>query len=224
MELAGLLELLYSATDRSRTVRSTVHRVTYQAREIELLRARGLYRDPPPIPPEEGSWGEPAGVIEATTRLWAARPYWLRWESSFTGDGSDERTSVGVKDRELFWHRFADGDVHTNEGREDRGTMTTDEELLLDPSPLLGAYTFEIRGPTTSLERTGFLVLATRRFGAHTRALGRLSDELALVVDEERGVLLRAAAIVDSEELSYSEMVQVAFDEYVAPELFRPLH
>jgi hypothetical protein len=46
MELAALLELLYSAKERSRTVRATVHRVTYQARELDMLRARGLYRDP----------------------------------------------------------------------------------------------------------------------------------------------------------------------------------
>jgi hypothetical protein len=68
MELASLLELLYSATDRSRTVHATVHRVSYQARERDLLKARDLYRDPPPIPPEEGSWGQPSNIVEATTR------------------------------------------------------------------------------------------------------------------------------------------------------------
>jgi hypothetical protein len=36
-----------------------------------------------------------------------------------------------------------------NEGREDKSTTTTAVELLLDPSPLLGAYTFEIRGATS---------------------------------------------------------------------------
>jgi hypothetical protein len=74
MELPALLELLYSASERSRTVRATVHRWHDHARERALLRARGLYREPPPISPEEGSWGEPAEVMETTTRLWAARP------------------------------------------------------------------------------------------------------------------------------------------------------
>jgi hypothetical protein len=224
MELASLLELLYSATDRSRTVHATVHRVSYQARERDLLKARDLYRDPPPIPPEEGSWGQPSNIVEATTQLWAARPDRLRWESTFSGDGTNERTSIGVKDRELYWQRFADGEVHTNEGREESHTMTTGEELLLDPSPLLGAYTFEIRGATSLLDRAGCSVAASRRFGAHTHAFGRLSDELALVVDEQRGVLLRVAVVVDGEELSCSEMLEVAFDEYIAPDLFSPLH
>jgi hypothetical protein len=223
MELAALLELLYSAIDRSRTVNATVHRRNHQARELDLLRARGRYREPPPIPPEEGSWGEPSEVIETTTRVWAARPYWFRWESTFTSDGMDKRTSVGVKEGELFWHRFADGEVHTNEGREMSGTMTTDEERLLDPSALLGVYRFETRAPTTLLGRPGLEVTAQRRLGTHQHDFGLLDDELALVVDEERGVLLRAAVVVEGEEVSFSEIVEIAFDELIQPELFRPL-
>jgi hypothetical protein len=223
MELAALLELLYSATGRSRTVRATVHRVTRQARELELLRERGLYNEPPSTPPEEGSWSHPSDTIEATTRLWAARPYWLRWETTFTGDREGERTSIGVKDRELFWSRFGDGEVHTNEGREGQGTMTTDEELLLDPSPLLGAYTFEVLGATAFADRAAWSVAASRRFAAHTHTLGPLADELALVVDEQRGVFLRAAVVVEGEEISHSEVTEIVFDQPVAPELFRPL-
>jgi len=222
MELPALLELLYSATDRSRTVCATVHRVTDQARELDLLKARGLYRDPPQIPPEEGSWDQSSiGIIEATTRLWAVRPQRLRWETTFTVDGMNERTSVGVKDRELFWQHLGDGEIHTNEGREDKSTMTTAEELLLDPSSLLGSYRFEIRGATSLLDRAGWSVAGSRRVGVH--AVGNFSDELAFVVDEQRGVLLRVAAVVDDEELSHSEMLEVAFDEDVAPDLFRPL-
>jgi hypothetical protein len=223
MELPALLELLYAASDRTRTVRGTVHRRSRQARELDLLRARGRYPEPPRIPPEEGSWGEPSEVIETTTRVWAARPYWFRWESTFTSEGMDERTSVGVKEGELFWHRVADGEVHTNEGREMSGTMTTEEERLLDPSALLGAYRLETRSQTTLLGRSGLEVTAQRRLGAHAHDFGLLDDELALVVDVERGVLLRAAVVVEGEEVSFSEIVEIAFDEPIEPELFRPL-
>jgi hypothetical protein len=44
------------------------------------------------------------------------------------------------------------------------------------------------------------------------------------VVDVERGILLRAAVIVEGEELSVREVVEVVFDEPIRPELFRPLH
>jgi hypothetical protein len=223
MELTALLALLYSATDRSRTVRATVRRKHYQARELDLLRARGFYRDGPPVPREEGPWSEPPPVIEAATRLWVARPYRLRWESTLTGDGMDERTSVGVKDRELFWTRHADGEVHTNEGRNNESTMTIDEELLLDPAPLLGAYRFEIREPTTFLDRDAWLVTASPRLAANMHAFGPLSEELALVVDEEQGILLRVVAFAAGEEISHSEMLEVIFDEPVLPELFHPL-
>ena len=223
MELGTLLELLYSARDRSQTIRVTIRRRNRQARERELLRARGLYRDPPPIPPEEGTWGKPSEVIETTTRVWAARPYRLRWESTFNGDDIGERTTVGVKEGELFWSRFGDGDVHTNEQRPLSGTMTTDEERLLDPSALLGVYRFETKSQTTLLGRPGIEVIAHRRVGIHGHEFGPLGDELALVVDEERGVLLRSAVIVEGEEISFSEIVEIAFDEPISAELFRPL-
>ena len=224
MELPSLLELLYSASDRSRTVRATVRRRNRQAREVELLRARGFMRELPPIPPEEGSWGQPPEVIETTTHVWAARPYGLRWESTFTGDGVSWRTSVGVKEGELFWQRFGENDeVHTNEGREGHGTMTTDEERLLDPSSLLGVYRFEITGETTRLGRPAVEVRARRRLGAHAHEFGPLSDELALVVDIERGVLLRVAVVVEGEELSFSEIEEIVFDEHISSELFGPL-
>ena len=47
-----------------------------------------------------------------------------------------------------------------------------------------------------------------------------LSGQLALVVDEDRGVLLHAAVLVDGEELSSSEVVEITFDEPVPPDLF----
>jgi hypothetical protein len=223
MELGTLLELLYSARDRSQTVRATIRRRHRQARELGLLRAYGLYRDPPPIPPEEGSWGAPSDVIETTTRVWAARPYWLRWESTFAADGMAKRTSVGVKEGELFWQTFGDGEVHTNEQRPMGGTMTTDEERLLDPSVLLGVYRFEMKSPAALLGRPSIEVIARRRLGVHGHEFGLLGDELQLVVDEERGVLLRLAVIVEGEEISLSEIVEIAFDEPISADLFRPL-
>jgi hypothetical protein len=116
---APFLELLYSARDRSRTVHATIHRRSHPARDPELLRARGLYRDPPAIPKEEGAaGGAPPTIVETTTQLWAARPDRLRWEPVVRGYGPDELASVVVKQGEVFWERSGDGDLHTNENRE----------------------------------------------------------------------------------------------------------
>jgi hypothetical protein len=223
MTLAELLQLLYSASERSRTVRATLERWTDQRRELELLRARGWYRDPPPIPPEEGEWGTPSSRVEATTRIWAAQPYWLRWETRFNHDGVREGKSVGVKEGELFWQRFGDGEVESNEQREGGGTMSIDEERLLDPAPLLGLYRFAIEGMAVALGREAVHVRAKRRSAVRAHDFGPLADELDLIVDRERGVLLRVAVVVDGDELSAIEIVDVAFDEPVPPETFRPL-
>lgn len=223
MDLPALLELLYSATDRSRTVHATTRRVGRQARELEILRLRGLVRDLPPIPPEEGSWGEPSELVEVETRLWWARPDWLRWETTFSADGNPYQTKVGVKQGEVFWIRFGDReDVHTNEDRPGHGTMTTDEELLLHPAPLLGAYRFTLGPPSGPLGRAAITVEATRRPGADFHHFGLLADRLNLTVDKERGVLLRTAVVVDDEEISVSEIVEITFDEAISPDLFKP--
>jgi outer membrane lipoprotein-sorting protein len=224
MDLAAFLELLYSARDRSRTVYATVHRRSHPARELELLRARGLYRDPPAIPKEEGAaGGPPPTIVETTTQLWAARPDRLRWETTARGYGPDELASVGVKAGEVFWERSSDGDLHTNENREQSSTMTTDSERLVDPSPLLGVYRFELGPPTTWQGRGAVEVTASRRSGSHPHWFGPLSDQLALVVDAERGVLLRTAVALEDEELSNTEIVQIVFDEPLQAKLFQPL-
>jgi hypothetical protein len=49
-----------------------------------------------------------------------------------------------------------------------------------------------------------------------------LDDELGLVVEEERDVLLRATIIVEGEGVSVREAAEIAFDEPIQPELFRP--
>ena len=131
MELGALLGCCIGPRS-SETIRATIRRRNRRRGSLSCLRARGLYRDPPPIPPEEGTWGTPSDVIETTTRVWAARPYWLRiGRPPSTETGVGERTSVGVKEGELFWSKVGDRDVHTNEQRPMSGTMTTSEERLL---------------------------------------------------------------------------------------------
>ena len=102
--------------------------------------------------------------------------------------------------------------------------MSTEEERLLDPSALLGAYRFDVTGETAVLDRAAVEVAATRRAGVHAYDFGLLAEELALLVDNERGVLLRVAVIVEGEEISVTEIREIAFDEHISPELFRPLH
>ena len=56
-----------------------------------------------------------------------------------------------------------------------------------------------------------------------SKKFGPLSDELSLLVDKELGVPLRSAVMVAGEEISSSEIVEIAFDEPIPAALFRPL-
>jgi hypothetical protein len=223
VELAALLELLYSARDRSRTVRATVRRRSEEAVLREALRRRGLYREPPRIPPEEGDWGTAPDRVQTTTRLWAARPDWLRWETEAVVDGEPVVADVGVKQGGLYWMRDPTGGVHTNEGEEWGSATTASEEPLLDPASLLGAFRFELGEETEGVGRPAVRVRARRRAGDHTHALGHFADELELVVDRERGLLLRVSARLDGVEIERHEVVELALDEPLDPQLFRPL-
>ena len=69
MERADLLELLYSARDRSQTIRATVTRWSNEARLREHLRGRGEYRDPTAIRAHEENWGRTAEAKEIGRRL-----------------------------------------------------------------------------------------------------------------------------------------------------------
>ena len=72
-------------------MRATVTRWTDERRLRELLRARSESRDPPAIPPEEGSFGEPPDRVEGTTRIWRARPDLVRWEKQVWAGGTTSR-------------------------------------------------------------------------------------------------------------------------------------
>jgi hypothetical protein len=223
VEISELLELLYSARSRSQTVQARVRRWSDEERALGLMRARGLYRDPPPIPREEGSRGEPPSQVEATTRLWAAGASWLRWETNLVVDGRQAGSSVGVKEGELFWTRWGDEEVRSNQHRGAGGTMTTPEERLLDPAPLLGAFYLEPGGETLWLDRRTICVQATPRLGGQPSDFGPLADRLDLLVDRERGVLLKVSTFADGTEIGRTEVEEIVFDEPLSGELFRPL-
>jgi len=159
-------------------------------------------------------------VINTTTHVWLALPYSLRWESTFSGDGIDEQTSIGGRTASASGRV---SEVHTNEQRRTGGTMTTDEERLPDPSALLGVYRFATRyrphpseDQASKSSRVGGSASSSKKFGP-------LSDELSLLVDKELGVPLRSAVMVTGEEISSSEIVEIAFDEPIPAALFRPL-
>src|SRR5262249_1515568 len=97
---------------------------------------------------------------------------------------------------------------------------------LLDPADWIPALTFEPRGSTETAGRAALVVAATTReqsWPGHTPfALQetRGAEEYELLVDGERGVLLRTAALLDGEAFWTAEFEELAFDEEFRAELF----
>jgi hypothetical protein len=93
---------------------------------------------------------------------------------------------------------------------------------LLDPSGLPGVLEIE----RVDNEEGRLLVQARPRddlddYQRHMRLQGASgADALELVVDRERGVVLRMTAYLDGQELSVSELEEVVFDEVFPAETF----
>jgi hypothetical protein len=231
-QLRLLLQLLYDARLRARTLRIESRRTLRQARLDELLRLRGLLQEPPRIPAEErlaggpGPWRVPH-VLTSRTTLWAAAPDWLRWEATHEADdGSDFGSEVGIKQGELYWtrHGFDEGRVQTNEDEQHPSSVSVPEELLLDPAPLLGGLIFETIESGERLGRRVLRVQATSRPSAPQiqLALHPFADRWDLEADGESGVLLNLASSIGDEEITRIEVESITFDEAIDGALFQP--
>jgi hypothetical protein len=97
---------------------------------------------------------------------------------------------------------------------------------LLDPADWIPALWFEPRGDTEAIGRAAVLVAATTREQSWPAqfpfALQQTegADAYELVVDSERGVVLRVAALLEGEVFWASEFEELAFDEDLADGLF----
>lgn len=224
--VADVFELMHRGADSFQTVRATIrvwhdHEKNQRAfeREIEEEQAADegtgsiimlTVGDPEAEPP--------SAEAEETVRLWLEKPGKRREEA----DGPQRRVSVtnGVKSWEYSpefgaLEQEADPD-------DDRG----EADALLHPERLLPSVDIEVVGPTSVAGRQGVRLRARRRRAPRRPLFGPLgpvpgADEYDLVVDKERGILLRTEASIDGEPFAISEIVEIAFDESFAPETFQ---
>jgi hypothetical protein len=94
--------------------------------------------------------------------------------------------------------------------------------LLIDPAPLLPGLELELLDETHHAGRLAHRVrgLPSRVFWHDLFGLSPGADEYTLLIDAERGILLRAAALLEGQEFSVTEVEEVAFDEDLRPDLF----
>lgn len=238
-EIGELLELLHGARRRYRTVRGVLRHWSRMSRVQEAherwqrkLREAGHAHGTAYamlIALGEGPPAEPPDRQEQVVRFWSEPPARLREEAESVAPERYEH--VTVRDGERWWTYAPEWGAISNveAGEEAESTGVGGGELwqaLLDPTFLIPALEFEPRGDVTLLGRRALRVCATEREPSASElfpAQGQLpvgADEYELVVDRARGVVLRAAALLQGEAFWVSQFEELVFDEELPPETF----
>jgi len=223
VELGRLLALLHGGGRSLRTVRltATAHSDTealFAARERERERS-GAELVTLTIP-SGGPARERPRFVEETTRLWLERPDKLREEK----DGEYPRTGVRVGD--TWWLYNEHYGVVTNDGSGHGVGLGQEFDLILEPARLLPWFDFEILDDEVQADQPAVRVLGRPR-PASEPAFLRLPSPLPagcdlyeFVVDRERGTLLRVLGLFDGRPAMDLQIVEIVFDEPIAPETF----
>jgi hypothetical protein len=237
-ELGELLELLHGARRRYRTVRGVLrHRwnlsLSQQAHErwersLRDAHARGTaYAMLTAV--GEGPPAEPPDRQEQVVRFWSEPPARLREEAEIVAPQRYEH--VTVRDGARWWTYSPEWGAMSNvdAGEEAESMSVAGSELwqpLLDPAGWIPTLDFEPASEVRLLGRRALRVRATGREPSDGDASlfpGQLpvgADAYELVVDRERGVVLRAAALLEGEEFWVCELEELVFDEELPPETF----
>jgi outer membrane lipoprotein-sorting protein len=233
-ELAQLLELLYGAHARFRSVRGVLREwrdselseraIRHEAEQQErrqgqpVGRARSMqiaFASGPagPAPPSE---------IETVVRFWLELPDRVREEHHSTHPHGRDGL-VMVKRGELWWHYDPRSGAVSNEDEPEVGSGVGDSlEQLLDPIDLLAGRELELLGETTFAGRRALEVRSRPRSSNNPliQAFRVGAQEYRHLVDCERGVLLRNAALFQGQEFGVTELSEITFDEAFPDDTF----
>ena len=227
-ELAQLLELLYGAHARFRSVRGVLrewrdvelseramrHEAEQQerGRERSMGRARSMqiaFASGPagPAPPSE---------IDTIIRFWLERPDRVREEHHSTHSYGRDGL-VMVKRGELWWQYDPRSGAVSNEHEPEVGSGAGDVlEQLFDPIDLLAGRELELLGAETTVAGRRALEVRSRPRPSNNPLIHGFpsgAQEYRHLVDCERGVLLRSALVFQGQEFAVTELVEIAFDE-----------
>jgi hypothetical protein len=213
--LAELLELLYTARRRFRSIQGLYHRrVDVEVLDEAWRAAAETGRVAEPVDEVEG-WDDEEGDDDETQPEETVR-FWIEGQRSRL----ERPGQLEIDDGEHRWLYGEDSGAGFSRSRE----RPPGEHFghLLDPSPLMSALEFEPATATRAAGRDALLARARRRgtelpFGIELE----IGDEFELLVDRERGVLLSLRTLFGGRELELEELLEVGFDEPIPEELFR---
>jgi outer membrane lipoprotein-sorting protein len=168
-------------------------------------------------------------------RMWIEAPDRRRVEF-----GVGQEMVTAVFEGGTWWSWSPSQGARTNGGRPDSGHGAGPGEVLVDPTTVLWAVKLELLGEGEFLGRTVYRLRATPISDAEAEAdvskrlragqppypsfalheLGSGADDYELVVDRERGFLLRAEARLSGQPFRVLEVTAIAVDEPLAADLF----
>jgi len=158
----------------------------------------------------------------ARTRVWWRKPDHVRLEQ----DDGDGGSLVEVAAGDRWWSWSSDWGATSNEEEPEvrGGAQGPPFPQLLQPQLLLAALRLELVGSGLQAGRRAIALRGVPRRGDdHASILAHLAlgaDAHDLMVDAERGVLLRVASDLDGEPFAIAEVEEIAFDEAFGPRTF----
>lgn len=231
MKFSELLELLYSAYDSFHTVQMN-WQYRYDEPSLNRVQERWAAQFPPGsvgiLRSSVGAESERNGEVKVYRKLWWRKPACWRSEEQIDGRGN----SVTILCDGMWWLGGSSGVVYTNavgnrKGRHEGHPPALEDLIravpLLDPAFLLASHRLEFVGETAHTDRPALRVRATYQKGRnsiHEAFFWASADEYDLLVDQEYGILLRYAALLDGQEFAVSSVDNVVFDEPIPDEVF----
>jgi outer membrane lipoprotein-sorting protein len=220
-ELADLIDLMHGAVDRARSV----HAAVSERRRPELLK-RALQRFGERVEFARGGGyfhmplggvapGEQAEVHRWQVEMWAEEG---RFRQERRGQDAE---FVLVVDGERWWSWSPATGLESHEDR--RGVHHVGAGLeMLDPARFLSGFDLDSAGEAVVAGR------AARRVHIRTRDPKRHDpgglelgiEEAELLLDAERGLILRLAELFEGEEAFVREVEEIAYDVDLPPETF----
>jgi hypothetical protein len=154
---------------------------------------------------------------EEVWRLWIEQPEHRRAEF-----GTGQETGTAVWAGNTWWSWTSGQEVTTNAGDTNYQHGKGPSERLVEPSGLLGSLEIELLGREVILGRPVFSVRGspTGLCQLFLHGLGSGADEYILLVDAERGVILRSEARLENRPFTIIAMTEVAFDRPLPAETF----
>jgi hypothetical protein len=242
MQLAELLHLLYTAHQRYGSIQVS-WRYWYQVEALNEMRERYSPGSVKPLTAKKGAASKIQSPAEMTYhwQIWWRKPACWREDAQSSGEGKNIR--IICDDRWLFYsaagqrlstNTLPEGPLHrqrVQRGRRPRGAAQIRPSLeeavnavpLLDPSFLLASHDLESVADIRFVEREALRVRAVFRKGrevARDPFFWGGADDYELLVDKERGILLRYAARLGEREVAVAAVEQVIFDAAIPDDVF----